>query len=116
MLPTTSPAVRVWARDVYKRQAFKRELDKISDRKEEIVEAAIKPAMKVVLKSDSELLDEVMVEMCIRDRFLCGFLAHTRTAGDVVGSITHQSQHVDDLLGGLYVEPVSYTHLQNPYG
>ena len=25
------------------------------------VEAAIKPAMKVVLKSDSELLDEVMV-------------------------------------------------------
>jgi len=38
------------------------------------------------------------------NQFLCGFLAHTRTAGDVVGSITHQSQHVDDLLGGLYVE------------
>ena len=38
------------------------------------------------------------------NQFLCGFLAHTRTAGDVVGSIAHQSQHVDDLLGGLYVE------------
>ena len=38
------------------------------------------------------------------NQLLCGFLAHTRTAGDVVGSIAHQSQHIDDLLGGLYVE------------
>ena len=38
------------------------------------------------------------------NQFLCGLLAHARTAGDVVGSIAHQSQHVDDLLGGLYAE------------
>ena len=38
------------------------------------------------------------------NQFLCGFLAHTRTAGDVVGSIAHQSEHVDDLCGGLYAE------------
>ena len=29
---------------------------------------------------------------------------YKRQAGDVVGSIAHQSQHVDDLLGGLYAE------------
>ena len=38
------------------------------------------------------------------NQFLCGFLTYTRTTGDVVGSIAHQSQHVNDLLGGLYVE------------
>ena len=36
----------------------------------------------------------------LRDELLCGFLAHARTAGDVVRSVAHESQQVDDLAGG----------------
>ena len=37
-------------------------------------------------------------------QLLCGFLSHARTAGDVIGRVAHQSQHVDDLLCGLDIE------------
>ena len=39
-----------------------------------------------------------------RYQFLCGFLSHARTAGDIVGRVSHQSQHIDDLLCGLNIE------------
>ena len=39
-----------------------------------------------------------------RYQFLRGFLAHARTAGDIVGRVSHQSQHIDDLLGGPDIE------------
>lgn len=34
----------------------------------------------------------------------CAVFSHARTAGDVIGRVAHQSQHVDDLLCGLDIE------------
>ena len=38
------------------------------------------------------------------DQLLCGFLSDARTTGNVVGGVTHQSEHINDLPGGLDVE------------
>ena len=35
---------------------------------------------------------------------MCRFLSHARTAGNVVGTIAHQSQHINDLCGRLDIE------------
>ena len=50
------------------------------------------------------ILQQVFDAAKLSDEFLSRFFAHARTAWDVIRSIAHQAQHVDDLCRSLYVE------------